>query len=225
MVLVRGPLSAAALADVLGLTAAAVRRHLDGLVAEGLVGLWEAPARPRGRGRPPRLYVVTDAGHAALATGYDDIASAALRYLCEVAGEPAVRGFADGRVSVLESRYRPMVEAAGDDVARRVAALAEALSADGYAASTREVHAGTVPVGIQLCQGHCPVQHVARDFPQLCEAETEAFSRLLGVHVQRLATLAHGEHVCTTHIPALGRPAPPRDPHATSTAAQERTTR
>jgi len=55
--------------------------------------------------------------------------------------------------------------------------------------------------GIQLCQGHCPVQDVAAQFPQLCEAETEAFSRLLGVHVQRLATLAHGDHVCTTFIP------------------------
>ncbi|HYO18213.1 MAG TPA: transcriptional regulator, partial [Dermatophilaceae bacterium] len=38
-------------------------------------------------------------------------------------------------------------------------------------------------------------------FPQFCDAETDAFSRLLGVHVQRLATLAHGEHVCTTFIP------------------------
>ena len=55
--------------------------------------------------------------------------------------------------------------------------------------------------GIQLCQGHCPVQHVAAEFPQFCEAETEAFSRLLGVHVQRLATLAHGDHVCTTFVP------------------------
>jgi predicted ArsR family transcriptional regulator len=55
--------------------------------------------------------------------------------------------------------------------------------------------------GKQLCQGHCPVQHVASQFPQLCEAETQAFSQLLGVHVQRLATLAHGEHVCTTNIP------------------------
>jgi hypothetical protein len=57
------------------------------------------------------------------------------------------------------------------------------------------------PLGTQLCQGHCPVQRVAAQFPQLCEAEAEAFSRLLGVHVQRLATLAHGEHVCTTHVP------------------------
>ena len=43
--------------------------------------------------------------------------------------------------------------------------------------------------------------HVAEKFPQLCEAETEAFSRVLGVHVQRLATIAHGDGVCTTHVP------------------------
>ncbi len=64
--------------------------------------------------------------------------------------------------------------------------------------------------GTQLCQGHCPVQHVAAAFPQLCEAETEVFARLLGGHVQRLATLAHGEHVCTTYVPDSGTPT---DPH------------
>ena len=42
---------------------------------------------------------------------------------------------------------------------------------------------------------------VAEEFPQFCDAETEAISRLLGVHVQRLATLAGGAHVCTTFIP------------------------
>jgi predicted ArsR family transcriptional regulator len=47
---------------------------------------------------------------------------------------------------------------------------------------------------------------VAREFPQFCDAETEAFSRLLGVHVQRLATLAHGDHVCTTFIPTESVP-------------------
>ena len=80
-------------------------------------------------------------------------------------------------------------------------ALAAALTADGFAASTRPVGQGTPLAGVQLCQGHCPVQHVAAEFPQFCDAETDAFSRLLGVHVQRLATLAHGEHVCTTFIP------------------------
>jgi predicted ArsR family transcriptional regulator len=45
------------------------------------------------------------------------------------------------------------------------------------------------------------VQDVAHEFPQLCEAEARAFSRMLGVHVQRLSTLAGGGHVCTTNIP------------------------
>ena len=103
----------------------------------------------------------------------------------------------------LEQRYAERIDAAGDDTAARAEALVDALIDDGYAASARPV--GTAGAGqltgIQLCQGHCPVQHVAAEFPQFCEAETEAFSRLLGVHVQRLATLAHGDHVCTTFVP------------------------
>src|SRR5665648_1027415 len=78
-------------------------------------------------------------------------------------------------------------------------ALADGLSADGYAASVRPLPGGRA---VQLCQGHCPVQVVAARFPQLCEAEARVFSSLLGVHVQRLSTLAGGGHVCTTHISA-----------------------
>jgi predicted ArsR family transcriptional regulator len=36
----------------------------------------------------------------------------------------------------------------------------------------------------------------------LCEAETEAFGRLLGTPVRRLATIAHGDGICTTHVTA-----------------------
>jgi predicted ArsR family transcriptional regulator len=72
------------------------------------------------------------------------------------------------------------------------------MTADGYAAST-----SPQGVGLQLCQNHCPVQHAAAEFPQLCDAETAAIGRLLDVHVQRLATIAHGDGVCTTYIPAV----------------------
>ena len=106
------------------------------------------------------------------------------------------------RIFLLENRYAERIATAGDDSASRATALVEALNADGFAASARPVGAADGPLtGVQLCQGHCPVQHVAAEFPQFCEAETEAFSRLLGVHVQRLATLAHGDHVCTTFVP------------------------
>ena len=201
-VLAQGPVSAAGLAETLGLTQSAVRRHLDALLEAGWVEVREStvPGR-RGRGRPARHFVATDAGHAEMGSEYDHLAASALRFLFEIAGDAAVRRFAGQRVADLEERYRPSVEAAGLDPQRRAEALAEALSGDGYAASARPLELDGVPAGTQLCQGHCPVQHVAAEFPQLCEAETEAFSRLLGVHVQRLATLAHGEHVCTTHVP------------------------
>lgn len=201
-IVVHGPVTARELAGTLGLTPTAVRRHLDALAVEGLIAPWEAPEAPRGRGRPARRFVVTDAGHAVMASMYDDLATSAIRFLERTAGPDAVRAFATEQLAAAESRYRPMVEAAGPDPGRRAQALARALSADGYAASARPMSSGDGAGGTQLCQGHCPVHHVAVEFPQLCEAETQAFSRLLGVHVQRLATLAHGEHVCTTHVPA-----------------------
>jgi predicted ArsR family transcriptional regulator len=75
------------------------------------------------------------------------------------------------------------------------------LAVRGYAAQIREVGAGRHR-GVQLCQHHCPVAHVAAEFPELCEAETRAFAELLGTHVQRLATIARGDAACTTHVPA-----------------------
>jgi predicted ArsR family transcriptional regulator len=203
-VLERGPVTAAELAGDLGLTSAAVRRHLDVLVAQGLATVRDSGTTThRGRGRPARRFVLTDAGHAAMTSEYDGLATSALRFLKSVAGDDAVRQFADHRVSDFERRYSPVVTAAGTDPQQRVQALADALSVEGYSASTRPLQVGATSIGVQLCQGHCPVQHVAREFPELCEAETDAFSRMLGVHVQRLATLAHGEHVCTTHIPSM----------------------
>jgi predicted ArsR family transcriptional regulator len=107
-----------------------------------------------------------------------------------------VSAFATEQVSALEERCRAAMAGAGSDPLARAEALATALTTEGYAAS-----ASTIASGGQLCQHHCPVAHVAAEFPQLCEAETQVISRLVGIHVQRLATIAHGDGVCTTHIP------------------------
>ncbi|WP_345505517.1 helix-turn-helix transcriptional regulator [Terrabacter aeriphilus] len=198
-----GPITAAELGRSLDLTPAAVRRHLDALVEQGAVEPHEPVGGRRGRGRPARAYVVSDAGHGALEADYDALAVEVLRYLEGHAGPNAVTDFARTRVAALESRYADRLAAAGEDPTARTAALVEALSEDGFAATARPVGTGGL-TGVQLCQGHCPVQHVAAEFPAFCEAETDAFSRLLGVHVQRLATLAGGHHVCTTFVPTGG---------------------
>jgi predicted ArsR family transcriptional regulator len=195
-ILENGPTTAAVLAERLGLTQAAVRRHLDALLADGLIEEREPRGNvARGRGRPARLFAMTEAGRDSFDQAYDDLAASALRFVAEQGGREAVAAFARQRVAELEARYRPVVDAAPDG--RRTEALAGALSGDGYAATARPAAAA----GEQLCQHHCPVAHVAEQFPELCEAETEVFARLLGTHVQRLATIAHGDGVCTTYVP------------------------
>jgi predicted ArsR family transcriptional regulator len=169
--------------------------------AEGLVCSRERPTRgQRGRGRPARVFALTDTARDGLPHTYDNLAMAALRWIAEQAGPAGVETFAAQQVASLEERCRVAMAEAGDDPVARAEALAAALTAEGYAAG-----ASVIATGGQLCQHHCPVAHVAAEFPQLCEAETQVISRLVGTHVQRLATIANGDGVCTTHIPKTVR--------------------
>ena len=211
-----GPITAADIARELDITPAGVRRHLVALEEDLLITDAETiPAAPRGRGRPARRYVMSAAGHDDLPSAYDDIAREALAYLTEQLGPGAIDGFARSRAQGLTGLLQERVDAAGPEPADRALALADALTDAGFAATARtvgangndangiagELGAAGEAVGVQLCQGHCPVQQVAAEYPSLCDAESEAFAALLGVHVQRLSTLAGGGHVCTTFVP------------------------
>jgi predicted ArsR family transcriptional regulator len=210
-ILENGSSTAADLAQRLGLTPAAVRRHLDHLVEQGAVeAVEQRPAAARGRGRPARHFRLTAAGRDRFDHGYDDLAAEALRFLAETGGDDAVAAFARRRVSFIERDFHAV--AASHPELSSAEVLARVLSNEGYAATVRELPVVSVtstsavagvPAGTaeQLCQQHCPVSHVAHEFPQLCEAETEAISKVLGTHVARLATIAHGDGVCTTCIP------------------------
>lgn len=194
-ILHRGPSTAADLAAALELTPAAVRRHLDHLTEEGVVAAGEQRVYgTRGRGRPARVFRITDTGRDRFEQHYDDLAAEALRFLRETQGDDAVMAFAERRVAFIERDYARVI--AAEPGLSPAEALARVLTDGGYAASVREL-----PIGEQLCQQHCPVAHVAHEFPELCDAETEAISRVLDTHVQRLATIALGDGVCTTCIP------------------------
>lgn len=202
LIVEKGPVTAAHLAKILSLTTAAVRRHITALEAAQMIAVYETYGHAkRGRGRPARHYVATGKGREGLSEDYSKLASRALGFIEQLAGPDGIDTFAAAHSRDIERRYAPLIKEAGPDPRARARALADALTADGYAATVREV--GNGGFAVQLCQGNCPVQEVAGEFPQLCEAETQAFSRLLDVHVQRLATLADGEHVCTTSVPIV----------------------
>lgn len=199
LLLEEGPVTASEIGTSLGLSAAGVRRHLDALLESGEAR--EASivaARARGRGRPAKRFQITAQGRGRLGHAYDDLAGAAMRQLREIGGDDAIVDFARRRVQAIVGDVEPAADQGPADIEVTADAIADALTSAGFAASTRPVGNG-----VQICQHHCPVSHVAEEFPELCEAEQEAFAQLLGTHVQRLATIANGDCACTTHVPLV----------------------
>jgi predicted ArsR family transcriptional regulator len=213
LLLESGPITAGEIGEQLGISAAGVRRHLDALMEAGDAQSSNAAAwQHHGRGRPAKRYRLTAAGRAKLGHTYDDLAAAAMRQLREIGGDDAVRTFARSRIDSILAGVSHASDGP-DDVASTADRVAVALTNAGYATTTTPV-AGPIH-GIQLCQHHCPVSHVAEEFPELCEAEREAFAEVLGTHVQRLATIVNGDCACTTHVPLAespNQPAPLRRP-------------
>ncbi len=212
VVVEHGPVTVGRVAEVLGLTPAGVRRHLEAMALEGLVAdrrdRGAAPGAPGRPGRPARAWTATPPAAApGTGDGHGALAVDLLDHLAETAGPEGVRAYARRRAQQLRERYAPAVAAAGPTVRERAEALAGALRADGYAGSTRPVDTGTGVAAVQLCQGRCPLHAAATAHPELCSAEAEAFSDLLGVGTHRLATIGGGAHACTTHVP-LAAPAP-----------------
>ena len=202
LLLESGSITAAEIGRKLGISAAGVRRHLEALVDSG-----DAEAQPpaawqqAGRGRPAKRFRLSADGRAKLEHTYDDLAVAAIRQLREIGGDDAVRSFARRRIDSILAGV-PTVESADEAAVEATAErIADALTQAGYATTTTPV--GGPIRGMQICQHHCPVSHVAEEFPELCEAEQQAISEVLGTHVQQLASIANGDCACTTHIPLL----------------------
>ncbi|MFC4126982.1 helix-turn-helix transcriptional regulator [Nocardia rhizosphaerae] len=215
LLLEEGPITATAISAALGLAPAGVRRHLDALIDSGQArASRSAPWQQKGRGRPAKQYQLTAAGRGTLGHAYDDLAGAAIRQLGEIGGDAAIAEFARKRVRTIVDGIEPVAGHTAPEIEAKVEEIAEAFADAGFAATTRQVGAG-----VQICQHHCPVAHVAEEFPQLCDAELDAFRDLLGTHVQRLATIANGDCACTTHVPLIARPTNASTPSAAQPAA------
>ena len=196
-ILESGPSTAVVLAKRLKMTPAGIRRHLDSLIEDGILEEREPHSRSvKMRGRPSKVFVMSDRGRELFEHSYDDLAVSALKYISAQGGEHLVVGFATQRADEIVRKAEPLIHKSTESSPKKAELLAKFLSEEGYAASTHSHE-----IGVELCQHHCPIAHVAAEFPQLCEEETKAFAQILGTHVQRLATIADGDGVCTTFIP------------------------
>lgn len=197
----RSAQSATELAEELGISAVATRRHLSILEADGLVA---AEVVSHGRGRPAARYRLTAAANHLLPHRYDRFASEVLEFLSQRDGREGLRSFLRWKMQREVAGLADVVTAEG--LHERLSQLADALSDAGFEASVDQ--AGGV---FRLVQSHCAIESVAREHPEVCAYEAASFSRVLGsdVTVSRRETLAAGSAACVCTI----APTPSVDNH------------
>lgn len=200
-ILTEGPISASDLAKNFQVSSVAMRRLLDALEAADLIRGDEqapfGPAKPKGRGRPARVFSITEKGRDYFESAYDKVANDAVEFINEIAGKDGIVEFAKRRSEKLAQKFQIFIKNS-DPLENKVKSLKEQLTREGYLASVQNEMGPTQT--LLLCQHHCPIGHVATEHPEFCEAETKMFSQLLGVNVTRLSTMATGGEVCTSLI-------------------------
>ncbi len=186
----------AVLAEHLGISEVATRRHLAVLEEEGLIA---AQRVPQGRGRPPARYHLTEAADQLFPQRYDRFATDVLDFLEATGGSSGVRAFLRWRLDREVHDLRAAVTA--EDLHARLSQLAGALSDAGFDAS---VHPDGE--GFALVQDNCAIGEVARDHPEVCAFEAATFSEVLGtdVRLSRRQTWAAGAQACVCEVATRG---------------------
>jgi len=191
----RGPLDAMTLARELTITPQAVREQLAGLEVAGLVRHEDII---QGRGRPRRLWQLTEASRARFPDTHAELSVALIQTVREEFGEAGLERLIARRETDTLSAYRARL-AGLESLEARVAALAEMRSAEGYMAECLPTEDGR---GYYLVEHHCPICAAARICQGFCRAELTMFQQALGtgVRVEREAHLLAGGQRCVYRI-------------------------
>lgn len=187
----RGELTVQAIAEALGITQVAVRKHLEALQAERLV---EAKRVPLPRGRPTFAYRLTDSASAHFPQSYDRLAVEILDDLIAMDGEEKLGRLFRIRGERLHETYQ--IHLADKDLATQLQELTRLRVEEGYMAVLERKEGGFV-----LREHHCPIYEVAQRHREACTCEQELFSRVLKREVRREASLVDGQPCCEYRIP------------------------
>jgi predicted ArsR family transcriptional regulator len=160
-------------------------RHLEALLAEGLVEKGnEAHAGP---GRPEHVYRLT----AAAAEHFPHAHRALAGELVKFMGSAQLERFFVERAARTEATMA--AELAGLTLEQKVKRIGELASAGGH--MTEVVDNGDGSFAIRHC--NCPIGDVAAETGHPCHREQSMYERLLGTTVERTTWLANDDAACT----------------------------
>ena len=189
-----GPLTARELAERLGVTAIAVRQHLQGLEAEGLVDRSER----RGRvGRPAHEWTLTPAAERRCPDRHRDLLVGLLGAVRQVFGEDGLRDLLKAWTDGEAGRSAAFVSKS-DSLATRLEALTALRRDQGYMAECHAADDGT----FHFVENHCPIADAARECAGICECELLVLEAILGAEVERIEHIGAGDRRCAYRIGA-----------------------
>ena len=192
----RGPQTAKALGERLGMTAEGARQHLAKLGDAGLVS--HADAREE-VGRPKRYWRLTGKGHGRFPDSHSQLTLDILDAVRDEFGDGGVDRLIAVRERAMLNGYRQRLAACAS-LRERVEALAAARSEEGYMAECRDDEDGGD--GYLLIENHCPICAAATACRNFCRSELEVFQKLLGpgATVERTDHLLGGARRCAYRI-------------------------
>jgi DeoR family transcriptional regulator, suf operon transcriptional repressor len=184
----------AQLAEALSLSQQAVRRHLDGLRADGLIDVRQ---ERHGVGRPALLFFATERGEEMAGKTYLQLLSRLFRHLGKLeAGQ--VSG-ASGQ-EVLEQVFSGIAHEVAEDhrsevrgltLDERVAETSRALEREGIVDGWSKQDGA-----YQLVNGECPYLRLAEMSDAACRSDRESIELLLGSNVEQTLRIVDGAPVC-----------------------------
>lgn len=184
----------AQLAEALSLSQHAVRRHLDGLRADGLL---DARLERHGVGRPFLVFFATELGEEAAGKGYFQLLSRLFRRLDKMG--PTEVGGSSGR-DVLERAFAGLafevaedhrVEVQGNTLGQRVVEASHALKSEGIVDGWQKEGDH-----FRLVNGDCPYIRLAEMTDAPCRSDRQSIELLVGAPVEQLRRIVDGEPIC-----------------------------
>ncbi|MGZ4123696.1 MAG: helix-turn-helix transcriptional regulator [Tumebacillaceae bacterium] len=187
-----GPLSAGDLAERIGITEMAIRRHIATLERDDLI--YPTTIR-QPMGRPAKVYQLTEEADELFPKNYHTLTLDILEDIASLDGEDKIKALFDNREERLVKQYEKLLE--GKTFEEKVATLAEIQNRKGYLSKMEAKEDGT----FEIIEYNCPIAQVSKVYPQTCSCETNVFRRVLGSDVDRSQCLAEGGSCCVFKIP------------------------
>ena len=194
-------LSAIEIAESLNLSAGAVRRHLDLLVADQLITSHiprQDSTRKAVRGRPTSVFQLSDTSEMLKsAMDYRRLLGRIARALesftdIEVSGKDGTEILelvSERLADLVAADYAPNMRAKTFEA--KLVEVVSLLSEEGILRSIR-----TDKKGFILSTPSCPIKTLSRTTGAICEADRRSIELLIGTNVQQISTIAAGSHSC-----------------------------